>query len=179
MTATKFQNEKKIRKHEETPRKEDRLQGRLSTKVVPKLMLTLSRRTCNTIYRNSNKANIFCSSLSSQQGMDICMSNRSPVTIGFVKTVACIPPENERCQKKWTKKWERSTWKMKDGLMIEGDVSGGPRNSSAQRERSDWRWTAFVHHDVWLNIYRPECPQSSSALDNLFHCWHGGALYWR
>ncbi len=37
------------------------------TRVVPKLVLTLSGRTCNTIYRNSNKVHIFCSSLLCQQ----------------------------------------------------------------------------------------------------------------
>ncbi len=57
-------------------------------KVVPKLVLTLSRRTCNTIYWNSN-AHAFCSSLSFQQATtDVHMSNTSRVIADFVKTVA-------------------------------------------------------------------------------------------
>ncbi len=55
--------------------------------------------------RNFDEVYIFCSSLSFQQApRDICMSNRSRVTAGFVKTVACIPLENERHKKKRTRK---------------------------------------------------------------------------
>ncbi len=60
------------------------------TKVVPKLVLILSRQTCNTICRNSNKAHVFCSALSFQQALlDVCTSNKFRVIAGFVKTVAC------------------------------------------------------------------------------------------
>ncbi len=64
------------------------------TRVVPKLMLLLSGWTCNAIYRNSDKAHVFCSAWSFQQAStDVCMSSRSRVTAGFVKTVACTPPK--------------------------------------------------------------------------------------
>ncbi len=60
------------------------------TRVVPKLMLILSGQTCNGIYRNSDKARVFCSVLSFQQAhTDICTLSRSRVTAGFVKTVVC------------------------------------------------------------------------------------------
>ncbi len=63
--------------------------------------------TCNAIYWNSDEVHIFCCTLSFQQPPeDIYMSNRSRVTVGFVKTVACNPPETKRCKKKQTKKWE-------------------------------------------------------------------------
>ncbi len=62
---------------------------------VPKLMLTLSAQICNAIYWNLD--HVFCSSLSFQQApADICMSNRSRVMAGFVKTVACTPLVNGR-----------------------------------------------------------------------------------
>ncbi len=77
-----------------------------NARVVSKLVLTLSGRTCNAIYRNSNEVHVFCSSLSFQQvPEDICTSNRSRVAVGFVKTVVHVPLENERCQKKWAKQW--------------------------------------------------------------------------
>ncbi len=77
------------------------------TRVLQKLVLALSRWTCNTIYQNSNKVDIFCSSLFFQQApADVSMSSRSRVTAGFVKTVAHTPPENEGCKKKQTKKWK-------------------------------------------------------------------------
>ncbi len=67
------------------------------TKVVLKLVLTLSGWTCNAIYKNSNAVHIFCSSLSFQQAhADDYMLNRSRVTVGFVKTVAHTPLENKR-----------------------------------------------------------------------------------
>ncbi len=66
----------------------------LYTRVVPKLVLTLFGQTCTTIYQNSDKAHVFRSSLSFEQApMGICMSSRSPVTAGFVKTVV-IPIKN-------------------------------------------------------------------------------------
>ncbi len=34
----------------------------------------------------------------------------------------------------------------------EGDVLGARGIQVRERERLDWRWTAFVHYDVWLNI---------------------------
>ncbi len=40
-----------------------------NNKVVPKLVFTLSRRICNAIYRNSDKAHVFSSSLSFQQSL--------------------------------------------------------------------------------------------------------------
>ncbi len=81
--------------------------------VFPKRVLTLTRRTCNAIYRNFDKVLVFCSALFFQQApADVCMWNRSRVTVGFVKIVACTPPENERFRKKWTKKkWEEHIWK--------------------------------------------------------------------
>ncbi len=77
------------------------------TRVVSKLAPTLSRQSCYAIYRNSNKVRVFCSSLSFQQASaDVCASNKSQVIVGFVKTVACNSLENDRCKKKWTKKWD-------------------------------------------------------------------------
>ncbi len=77
----------------------------ISTRVVPKLVLTLCRWTCNTIYLNFNEARVFCSLLSFQQTpADVFISNRSRVTAGFVITSVCTPLENERCKKKQTKK---------------------------------------------------------------------------
>ncbi len=67
------------------------MSGQLSifTKVVPELGLTLPGGTFNTIYWNSNKMHVFCSSSSFRQTpLDVCISNRSRVTAGFVKTVA-------------------------------------------------------------------------------------------
>ncbi len=61
-------------------------------KVVPKLVLTLSGWTCNTIYWNFDEAHRFCSSLSFEQApVDVYKSNRSRVTAGFVKTVTHTP----------------------------------------------------------------------------------------
>ncbi len=66
------------------------------TKVIPKLVFTLSRWTCNAIYWNLDKARVFCSSLSFQQALvGVRTSNRSRVTAGFMKTVAHTPLENE------------------------------------------------------------------------------------
>ncbi len=76
-----------------------------STRVVPKLVIILFRRTCNAIYQNSNDALVFWSSLSFHQAFpDASTSNRSWVKAGFVKTVARTPLENEMCKKKQTKK---------------------------------------------------------------------------
>ncbi len=59
-----------------------------SARFVPKLMLILSRRTFNTTYRNSGEAHVFCSALPFQQAtVNVCISNISRVTAGFVKTV--------------------------------------------------------------------------------------------
>ncbi len=49
-----------------------------TTRVVPKLVFTLARRTCKAIYWNSNKAHVFCRSLSFQKApADVCIPNRS------------------------------------------------------------------------------------------------------
>ncbi len=54
----------------------------------------------NIIFKNSEKAHIFCSSLSFQQApMNVRTLNRSQVTAGFVKTVVHTPSENEKCKK--------------------------------------------------------------------------------
>ncbi len=59
------------------------------TGVVPKPVLILSGWTCNAIFRNSDKAHVFCSVLCFQQTLtDVCTSDKSQVTAGFVKTVA-------------------------------------------------------------------------------------------
>ncbi len=65
-------------------------------------MHTLSKLTCNAIYQNADKAHVFYSLLSFQQAfmMVVCTSNRPQVTAGFVKTVACTPPENKRRKKR-------------------------------------------------------------------------------
>ncbi len=79
------------------------------TNVVPKLELALSRWTCNATYWNSEEAHVFCSSLSFQQALAdvyICMSNRSHVTFGFVKTFAHTSLENERCKNRTKKMGE-------------------------------------------------------------------------
>ncbi len=61
------------------------------TSVVPKLVLILSGQTCNAIYQNSDEARVFCSVLPFQQTpTNTCMSNRSRVTAGFVKTVVYV-----------------------------------------------------------------------------------------
>ncbi len=49
---------------------------------------------------------------------------------------------------------------MKDGL-IEGDILGVRGIRVHGQWWMDWRWTAFVNYDVWLNIYRPECGVST------------------
>ncbi len=69
-------------------------------RVVLKLVLILSRQTCNTIYRNFDKSCVFCHALPFQRAPeDVCMSNGSQVTAGFVKTIACtiipLPPRKE------------------------------------------------------------------------------------
>ncbi len=70
-------------------------------------MLTLSGRTCNAIYRNSDRGHGFCSSLSFQQSLvDVYTSNRFQITVGFVKTVKRTLPENKR-SKKAEKNWEQ------------------------------------------------------------------------
>ncbi len=74
----------------------------INTRVIPKLVLILFGRTCNTIYQNSNETHIFRSALPFQQAsVDVCNSNRSRVTAGFVKTVVCNIPKIGK--KKWTK----------------------------------------------------------------------------
>ncbi len=65
-------------------------------RVVPKLVLILSRQTCNTIHWNSEKAHVFCTVLPFQQApLGICPSHRTRVTAGFVKTVAHTPPKKK------------------------------------------------------------------------------------
>ncbi len=60
--------------------------------IVPELVLILSRRSCNTICRNSDEAHVFCSTLPFQPAPeDVCISNRSRVTASFVKIIAFIP----------------------------------------------------------------------------------------
>ncbi len=64
--------------------------------------LTLFRRTCNVIYQHSNKARIFCSSLSFQQApVDIRTSNRSRVTAYFL-----LLQRMRGARKSKPKKWE-------------------------------------------------------------------------
>ncbi len=76
------------------------------TRVVPKLVLTLSGRTCNAIYWNSNGAYVFYSSLFFQQApADACMSNISQVTAGFVKTVASTLPKKKKGKNEWSHKF--------------------------------------------------------------------------
>ncbi len=61
---------------------------------MPKLLLILSRRTCNAIYQNSYEAHVFHSALPFQQApVNVSITNRSRVTVGFVKTVARTPPK--------------------------------------------------------------------------------------
>ncbi len=89
------------------------LQFSLCTRVVPKLVLTIFGRTSNVFYRNSDKVHVFCSSLSFQQAPeDVCTSNRSRVTAGFVKSMACTSLEDARYNKKWTKNQMRLCWCM-------------------------------------------------------------------
>ncbi len=73
-------------------------------------MLTLSERTCNAIYWNSEEAHVFCSSLSFQQApMDICMTNKTQVTAGFVKTIAHTPTRGARSDEKMVEAF--NVWK--------------------------------------------------------------------
>ncbi len=86
-----------------------KLQNLNVTRVVPKPVLILSRRTWNAIYWNSDKAHVFCSTLPFQQApTDICMSNRSPVTAGIVKTVVCIPSKRRKEKNEWKHKFIHS-----------------------------------------------------------------------
>ncbi len=69
-------------------------------KVVPKLVLILSRRTCNTIYWNSSEAHVMYSALSFQQTpTGVRSSNISRVTTGFVKTIARVPLQKKKKKK--------------------------------------------------------------------------------
>ncbi len=69
-------------------------QKSLYTRTVPKLVFILSRQACNAIYRNSDKAFVFCSAFPFQQApVDNYVSIRYRVIAGFVKTVACTPPK--------------------------------------------------------------------------------------
>ncbi len=47
----------------------------------------------------------YCSLFFYEVPMDICMSSRSRVTAGLMKTGGCTPSKNKMC-KKWTKKWQ-------------------------------------------------------------------------
>ncbi len=67
---------------------------------------------------------------------------------------------------------------LKDGL-IEVDVLGARGIWVRGRWKIGLKVDGLCTSDVWLNIYRLECPLSASALEDLFHCWRGGALYWR
>ncbi len=81
--------------------------SRNTTRVVPKPVLILPWRSCNAIYRNSDETRVFRSLLSFKQApVDICTSNISRISTGFVKTVAHTPLENERCKKRTKRKWE-------------------------------------------------------------------------
>ncbi len=62
--------------------------------------------TCNAIYQDSDKAHIFCIHYLSNKHlwMSVCQTYGSRVSAGFVKTVACTPPKNEKYKKKRTKK---------------------------------------------------------------------------
>ncbi len=63
-------------------------------RIAPKLVFILSGWSCNAIYRNPNEAHVFCGASSFQQApVDVCISKRSRVTAGFVKTIACTPPK--------------------------------------------------------------------------------------
>ncbi len=60
----------------------------------PKLVFIVSGWTCNAIYRNFNEAHAFSSAFPFQQApTNVYISSRSPVTVGFVKTVAGTPPK--------------------------------------------------------------------------------------
>ncbi len=87
-----------------------------NTTVVPKLVLVFSRRHCNAIYWNSNEAHVFCSSLSFQQApTDICVSDRSQVAAGIMKTNSCAYPSGEReVQMKQTNKMGGRVANMSD-----------------------------------------------------------------
>ncbi len=64
----------------------------LSTKVVPKLVLILSRRTCNPIYQNYDEAHVYSIALPFQEARaGVCTSSRSQVTADFVKTIVFTP----------------------------------------------------------------------------------------
>ncbi len=68
-------------------------------------MLPLSRWTCSVICWNSNEAHVFCSLLSFQLTFaDVCISNRSQVATGFVKTV--VPTSRTRGERRSKQKME-------------------------------------------------------------------------
>ncbi len=79
------------------------------SRIVSKMVLTISGQTCNTIRRNSDEVHVFCSLLSFQQApVDACTSNRSQVIADFVKVIACTPEEERDVQEEANKKKE---WK--------------------------------------------------------------------
>ncbi len=74
--------------------------NRQSTRIAPKLVLTLSRRTRNAIYRHSNEARISVVHYLSNKHPQTSVHWIDLVTAGFVKTVAHTSLENERCKKR-------------------------------------------------------------------------------
>ncbi len=130
------------------------------TRVVPKLVLSLSRWTCNTIYWNSNEVPVFCQ----QAWADVYMSTRSRVTAGFVKTIA--HPLPGRRSTKWTKKWEEcstfgsvkpnSHWWLKH---IELSLLVGVNDKTLfavtkmpEMSNKSWTWSTFQHFS--RHLYR-------------------------
>ncbi len=73
-----------------------------NTKVVPKLVLILSRQTRNAIYCNSNKAHILCSTLLFQQAfmMSVCQID---LELQLVLWKQLHVPLQKKKRQKWTK----------------------------------------------------------------------------
>ncbi len=107
-------------------------------------------RTTN-YYRN--RWNNFCCSLKKFQ-IRSWISGFVSLHFPIEKPKLTILPHN-----RWKSFLHTQIWKaligeifliLKDGL-IEGDVLGTRGIRVRGCERSDWRWTAFVHYVVWLN----------------------------
>ncbi len=120
------------------------------TKVVPTLVLILSGRTYNAIYQNSDKAHVFCGALPFQQApTDVCTLNRSRVTFGFVKTVACTPPKKGKKQmNKNTNLFTRiilTFWSRIQGSLWEicQTVPEKIRKKSCQVGYHSWNWRGY------------------------------------
>ncbi len=85
-------------------------------------MLIFSRRTVTPSIGILTKHNVFCNALPFQQApMDVCVSNRSRVTVGFVKTVAYTPPKKKR-KNLWRRKCVRRDIFRTIEVRVEGGV---------------------------------------------------------